>query len=109
MEHQEDYRQFEHFCLPKLLRCNQTESNFDCASAELACYMVSGPLGRAADFNVYDIRKPLDDEGPPSNYLKYLQNPHVLKAIGTRKSFAECSNEVMHRFLLTGDCEWATL
>jgi hypothetical protein len=71
--------------------------------------MVSGPLGRAADFNVYDIRKPLDDEGPPSNYLKYLQNPHVLKAIGTRKSFAECSNEVMHRFLLTGDCEWATL
>jgi carboxypeptidase C (cathepsin A) len=84
-EHQEYHHQSKHFCLPKLLMCDQTGSNSDCVSAKRACYLIFlGPLGNRPDFNLYDIRKSSDDEEPPRNYVKYLQNPHVLKAIGAR-------------------------
>lgn len=103
-QHTKYHQWFADYCLPDLLLCNKTESNFDCTTADRACRaVVENPLYSLIDFNIYDIRKPPGDNEPPGNYLKYLQDPQVLKAIGAKKQFVECSSEVMRRFVATGD------
>jgi carboxypeptidase C (cathepsin A) len=98
-QHKKYLAWFEDYCLPDLLLCNQTGSNFDCATADRACAaVVETPL--------YSIRKPSDNNEPPTNFLQYLKDPQVLQAIGAKKTFAECSSEISRRFIATGDSEY---
>jgi carboxypeptidase D len=99
------YRQwYEDYCLPDLLLCNTTGSNFDCATADRACTaVVESPLYNMIDFDLYDIRKPSKNNEPPNNFLAYLQDEKVLKAIGAKRAFEECSSEISRRFVDTGD------
>lgn len=103
-QHTKYHQWFEDYCLPDLLLCNKTGTNFDCATADRACSaVVENPLYVMIDFNMYDIRKPSNDKEPPETFLKYLQDPQVLKAIGAKNQFVECSAEIMRRFIATGD------
>lgn len=103
-QHTKYHQWFEDYCLPDLLLCEKSESNFDCATADRACAaVVENPLYSLIDFNIYDIRKPINDKEPPENYLNYLQDPQTQKAIGAKKQFVECSTEVSRRFVATGD------
>lgn len=109
-QHAKYHQWFEDYCLPDLLLCNKTGTNFDCATADRACRaVVENPLYSIIDFNLYDIRKPADDKEPPENYVKYLRDPEVMKAIGAKKIYEECSSETMRRFVATGDCVYPTL
>ncbi|KAH7084019.1 putative carboxypeptidase S1 [Paraphoma chrysanthemicola] len=101
------YKQwYEDYCLPDLLLCNTTGSNFDCATADRACTaVVESPLYNLIDFDLYDIRKPSNNNEPPNNFLAYLKNKDVLRAIGAKRVFEECSAEVSRRFVETGDSE----
>ncbi|KAF2826062.1 putative carboxypeptidase S1 [Ophiobolus disseminans] len=95
---------FEDYCLPDLLLCNKTGSNFDCATADRACAaVVETPLYSMIDFDIYDIRKASNNNEPPNDFLQYLKDPQVLKAIGAKKTFTECSSEISRRFVATGD------
>lgn len=103
-QHTRYHQYFEDYCLPDLLLCNQTGSDFDCTTADRACNaVVENPLYNYIDFNLYDIRKPTNDFEPPENYLKYLHDPDVQKAIGAKTQFVECSDEISRRFISTGD------
>lgn len=105
-QHQRYQKWFEDYCLPDLLLCNRTASNFDCATADRACNaVIERPLYSIIDFDLYDIREPSDNKEPPNNYLAYLQDPQILKAIGAKKTYTECSSEISQRFIATGDSE----
>ncbi|KAH7067232.1 putative carboxypeptidase S1 [Paraphoma chrysanthemicola] len=103
-QHNKYMQWYEDYCLPDLLLCNTTGSNFDCATADRACTaVVESPLYNMIDFDLYDIRKPSDNNEPPNNFLAYLKNKNVLRAIGAKRVFEECSAEVSRRFVETGD------
>lgn len=91
-------------CLPALEKCVRSGSNADCTNADNTCYrQIEGPLSRIADFDVYDIRAPSNDPEPPANYLNFLGNETVTKAIGAKTTYKECPNEPYNKFAATGD------
>lgn len=83
----------------------ETETDEPCRFANRICSSrIEGPISRAADFNVYDIRKPRNDDEPPSTYMSYLNREDVRRKIGARGStFRECAGGVTLDFGKTGD------
>jgi carboxypeptidase D len=95
---------YRDICLPELEQCVKSGSNIDCANADRACYSsVERPLYSITDFSVYDVRAPSDNPEPPANYIKYLQNATITRAIGAKSNYQECPNAPYNKFQLTGD------
>ncbi len=51
----------------------------------------------------YDIRELMPDPFPPGFYAQYLNQQHVLQAIGAFVNYTESSNTVSNAFATTGD------
>ncbi|EMD84874.1 hypothetical protein COCHEDRAFT_1149798, partial [Bipolaris maydis C5] len=91
-------------CVPALNKCASSGTNSDCSSAEDTCYDdIEGPISESADFDVYDVREPSNDPYPPETYATYLTNSAVVKAIGAKSTYTECSDPVDYNFSSTGD------
>ncbi|KAH8433962.1 putative carboxypeptidase S1 [Aspergillus melleus] len=94
----------ESICLPAVDKCTETGTNAACREASSTCYStVEGPIMQAADFDVYDVRRPSDDPEPPSTYSDYLADEGVKKAIGARSKYSECASAASTKFSTTGD------
>ena len=92
------------YCIPEIQLCERTKNNLDCSNADRTCYaVVERPIYSQADFDIYDIRALSNNTDPPNNYIKYLQSPAVIKAIGARSTFSECSPSIHNKFAVTGD------
>lgn len=90
--------------MPALNKCASSGTNSDCSSAEDTCYDdIEGPISESADFDVYDVREPSNDPYPPETYATYLTNSAVVKAIGAKSTYTECSDPVDYNFSSTGD------
>jgi carboxypeptidase C (cathepsin A) len=92
-------------CFPAASNCSGlVGDNEDCRVADDECQsVIDQPLYElfGNDFNVYDIRP--DAPQPPENYVDYLNRKDVLKAIGAKSSYEECSNSASGDFYMTGD------
>lgn len=94
-------------CLPAVDECYSNRTDAACASAGTVCYnAIEGPLSNSADFDVYDIRAPSNDPEPPENYVKYLTSADVVKAIGAKSTYSECSDAAGAKFRPTGDSKY---
>lgn len=62
-------------------------------------------------FNVYNIRLATTLTFLPDNYIKYLQDPSIQRAIGANVDmvFANCSNDVKALFATNEDCKYFTI
>lgn len=98
---------FNEDCLPALQNCSGlTNDDQDCSNAMELCYsVVEDPLYRefGDKFNPYDIRP--DALQPPTQYNDYLWRTDIMKAIGARSEYLECSTTVSEDFYSTGDCK----
>ncbi|RMJ24387.1 Carboxypeptidase S1 [Aspergillus sp. HF37] len=100
-EYMEAYRQS---CLPAIQNCPKNGGDLACVNANQVCLnTIQSPLTNEADFNVYNIRCPSGKGGPPSTYKSYLQDEKVMKAIGAKSDYVECSSIVGRHFQSTGD------
>lgn len=96
---------YENTCLPAVHNCTSTGTDESCRTANRVCSnQIEGPITRAADFNVYDIRKPKSDPEPPGTYMGYLNREDVRGRIGAKGGrFRECAGGVTLNFARTGD------
>nr|XP_036582222.1 carboxypeptidase s1 [Colletotrichum truncatum]KAF6790882.1 carboxypeptidase s1 [Colletotrichum truncatum] len=99
-------KSYEKDCKPLLNQCTAPEGNNEaCLNAETACYnAIEAPIEASKMFNVYDVRAK-DDKFPPSTYVKYLNKPEVMKAIGVISSYQECPQAPYDKFSSTGDAQ----
>ena len=99
---------FSQRCDPALRTCRSTGSDVDCMNSDNVCYSrIEGPLSRAANFDVYDIRAPRADPNPPKTYSTYLASASVKKAIGAQSDYQECANDPYKAFASTGDSKFS--
>ncbi|KAH7138886.1 putative carboxypeptidase S1 [Dendryphion nanum] len=92
------------YCIPEIQLCERTKNDLDCSSADRTCYaVIERPIYSLADFDIYDIRAPSNNPEPPTNYVKYLQTPAVVKAIGAHSPYQECTTSAYNKFAITGD------
>ncbi|TVY88036.1 Carboxypeptidase S1 [Lachnellula willkommii] len=92
-------------CLPALLPCNSTtEETPQCFNAHQQCNEVDGSFATYyPDIDPYDIRQPGSAPFPPETYVNYLSDPAVLKAIGAKTNYSECSDAADAPFEQFGD------
>lgn len=93
-------------CAPAMAKCTGPAGNTAaaCNAASEACAnAVQTPIEQANDFDVYDIRAPSDDPNPPDTYVKFLQSPAVMKAIGARQTYQECPDAPYDKMQTSGD------
>lgn len=77
----------------------------DCISAENFCILASDLYFIKTGLNPYDIRTSITTKNtyPPSDYMLYLANPEVMKAIGAQKNYVNCSMDTFDLFYTNGD------
>ncbi|KAG5997321.1 hypothetical protein E4U43_002666, partial [Claviceps pusilla] len=76
--------------------------NSVCAAANDACYAIQEPYyssGRSA----YDLAAPYHDPNPALRFLSYLNQDHILRAIGSPVNYTMASSVVSKVFHDTGD------
>lgn len=92
-------------CVPAVQQCtNLTGENQSCREADAICEtVIDQPLydSFSEDFNVYDVRP--NATQPSEAYVDYLNRDDVIKAIGAKSDYQECSNDVSSDFGDTGD------
>ncbi|KAE8444100.1 hypothetical protein EG329_000882 [Mollisiaceae sp. DMI_Dod_QoI] len=97
---------YTEYCLPALLPCNSTTLTLAaCQNASNACDTVDMAFGTyfPTDFDNYDIRQPASSPFPPETYANYLQDPEIMKRIGARANYSECSDDAGNPFGVFGD------
>jgi len=95
---------FNEVCAPALDKCQKTKTNADCYFADNICDdQIYANITSTTDFDVFDLRAPSNDPNPPSTYSTYLLQPAVMKAIGARVNYTECSDAVYQPFNTTAD------
>jgi hypothetical protein len=102
---------YNNVCLPALKKCTGiTGTDSACKSAETTCGNdIENAILNDYDFDAYDIREPSNDPFPPETYVNYLQSAAVVKAIGAKSTYSECSNPAGNKFSTTGDGRFALL
>lgn len=93
-------------CLPALKNCTAISGqDVECFAAHEACGAVDNKYNDyfPQDIDWYDIRQPASSPFPPSTYLTYLQDPKIMKAIGAKVKYSECSDDAALLFRGTGD------
>ncbi|KAG5956268.1 hypothetical protein E4U57_002752 [Claviceps arundinis] len=102
-------------CKAKLQRCvaaalaldprgegGNADVNAMCAAANDACYAIQEPYynnGRSP----YDLAAPYHDPNPALRFLSYLNQEHILRAIGSPVNYTLASSVVTQAFHDTGD------
>lgn len=85
-------------CLPGLATCAPFEDGHyaDCIAVELPCAAVDNNFSQyyPSNYSTHDIRQPATRGFPPKTYIKYLQDPEIMKRIGTNVTYSECSDDV---------------
>ena len=97
-------------CLPALEKCTTTTGeNSQCSAAGTACGDVDSEYSAYyPSYDPYDIRQPASSPFPPETYATYLQEASVVKAIGAKSTYTECSDSAGAPFDTTGDCMQST-
>ena len=89
-------------CIDMLKRCKVTGSNDVCTAADNFCYITTGNIDPERD--QYDIRELTTGAGYPYNfYPEYLNQEHVLQAIGAEVNYSDYINIIYSTFESTGD------
>ena len=93
-------------CLPALKQCTSTTGEqMQCHDAQTACNTIDSKYAAYyPDVDPYDIRQPGSSPFPPETYVTYLSNPDILKKIGAKQNYTECSDAVDDRFYAYADC-----
>lgn len=96
---------YEATCLPALENCTSTTGEIaQCHNGDVICDDNDGKFGAYyPDIDFYDIRQTSLALYPPETYVNYLSDPAVMKAIGAKSSYIECSDPVDAPFFATGD------
>ncbi|KAE9378789.1 carboxypeptidase-like protein S1 [Stipitochalara longipes BDJ] len=104
---------YNEHCLPALKRCTSaygSDLDIACMEADVQCALaVDDPAGNAIDPSIdsYDIRQSGPDWSkftPLGTYQTWLTNPAIMKAIGARGNYTECSAiNIPDQFDSTGD------
>ncbi|KAJ0268568.1 hypothetical protein COL940_013270 [Colletotrichum noveboracense] len=97
-------KSYDKDCAPAMEKCMGKEGNTEaCVAAENACFnAIEAPIEAIKQFNVYDVRAK-DDKFPPNTYMKYLNKPEVMKAIGAKSQYQECPQAPYDKFTASGD------
>lgn len=96
-------------CLPALQNCTKTGTDAACTNADFVCFnTIELPIAGNRDWDVYDIRAPVDNPNPPDTYVTYLARRDIMKAIGARSKYQECAS-VGDKFQGTGDRKFPTV
>ncbi|KAH6677728.1 carboxypeptidase-like protein S1 [Halenospora varia] len=92
-------------CLPALKKCTTTtSSNAACSSAATTCgNKIENAIINSGNFDPYDVRQPYADPYPPVTYSSYISSAAVVKAIGAKSTYSECSDAAGNQFYSTGD------
>jgi hypothetical protein len=87
-------KNYTEYCLPPLLTCNSTTTETpQCVNAHIACGNVDGNFSvYYPDVDPYDIRQPGSALFPPETYVNYISDPAIMKAIGAKSNYSECSD-----------------
>ena len=95
-------------CVPALQNCTGLIGDDEgCLNADLTCMMVVDNELDSNFNNPYDIRP--NALQPPAQYAEYLSRPDVMKAIGAKSEYQECSDSVSSDFYNTGDRMFSSL
>jgi len=91
-------------CVDMIKDCYTRGLNEVCSAADIFCaneveFIYDVYSGR----DEYDIRELMPDPFPPEFYVQYLNQEHVLQAIGAFVNYTESSNIVYNAFTTTGD------
>jgi carboxypeptidase D len=101
-------KSLEQSCAPALQRCWKDQADTSCRAAMNLCKNgIESPISRAADFDVYDVRKVRRGKWPPQTYEKWLQQPAIQTMIGAKQRYSECPRSIQSKFMSTGDGELA--
>lgn len=92
-------------CLPYLKQCTAVTGEDEiCSNARTQCGKVDSSYSSYyPDVDFYDIRQPGSAPFPPETYVNYLADPAVMKAIGAKSNYSECTDSVDVLFGTTGD------
>ncbi|TVY67495.1 Carboxypeptidase S1 [Lachnellula suecica] len=92
-------------CLPYLQECTAvTGEDTVCSNARTQCGTVDNSFSSYyPDIDFYDIRQPSSAPFPPETYVNYLSDPAIMKAIGAKTNYSECTDSVDDLFGTTGD------
>ncbi|CAG8677202.1 5227_t:CDS:2, partial [Ambispora gerdemannii] len=91
-------------CDMDLRKCVETRKPADCSAADNFClHHIYDVFYNTSGLNNYDMRVSNLTLYPPSDYQGYLNQSHVIKQIGARKSYEECSNSVFDSFAINGE------
>jgi hypothetical protein len=96
---------YETGCLPPLENCTSTTGEISqCYDAHEACGNVDNAFSAYyPNIDYYDIRQSSLALYPPETYVKYLTDPVIMKAIGAKSNYSECSDPVDAPFAAFGD------
>ena len=102
---------YETTCLPALEKCTSTTGEVsECYNAEVACGNNDNAFAiYYPNIDYYDIRQSNLSLYPPETYVNYLSDPAVMKAIGAKSTYIECSDPVDLPFFHYGDGKSAIL
>ncbi|GAM34978.1 hypothetical protein TCE0_015f02914 [Talaromyces pinophilus] len=108
----EYYAAYAAICKPALDLCpSPVGDDAACIAANAACEgSIYSQITADSDFDVYDVREPSINAGLPGAYSVYLNRPDVLRAIGAKHPFEDCTNTLepgsivpYAEFQVTGD------
>jgi hypothetical protein len=98
--------EYRNTSLPALEKCTRIVGEVaECYAARAACIYVDDKYGAyyPDDFDYEDIRQPASAPFPPETYVTYLSDPEIMKKIGAKIQYQECSDAVHTPFSLNGD------
>lgn len=101
-------------CVEQLTQCNTLDSMLGlgvnatavdelCAKTDTLCASVESIYDDVTGRDEFDIRELAPDPFPPTFFEKYLNQPHVLAALGAFTNFTSSSKTVSDAFSTTGD------
>lgn len=90
-------------CTDQLIECKASGDDQVCSDADNFCYGAEVIYDDVSGRDEYDMRYLTPDPFPYEFYVKYLNSPKVLAAIGAYTNFSEFSGAVGENFGLTGD------
>lgn len=102
-------------CLDQLSFCVEADTSTPagqaiCTEAEDMCRdNVEGPYYSFGGRGVYDIRHPIDDPTPPTDFVDYLNLASTQNALGVDTNYSsDANNDVYYAFQETGDFVYPT-
>ncbi|CAG8697572.1 12668_t:CDS:2 [Acaulospora morrowiae] len=91
-------------CKRKMDKCDRTNTDDDCATGFNYCNLyILGTYDANSGLNDYDVRLFNTTDEVPYDYLNFINNPQVKKAIGAKSSFKNCNRDIYWAFRTSGD------